>query len=264
MQNCTVCGEPMAPGETVCRHCGRAHYGPVCASCQQPAPTLVRGGRVICSACGATRGPLSGVPLNVAGQAHRVGSVVTSVLAWAVALGGLAVGGLVGAVVSLIATVASASVWWGILVGLILGGVGGVAGALLMKGSKRLDARAREIRDEAFEQSILAMAATRRGSVTTLEVSQQLGIALSEADRLLGEMSHKGRALVEINREGLLQYTFKDVPGALAGTGSPVRERSGVRVETATAGEIAKERVDREFEEIRARTLTGEEAAKRP
>ena len=53
---------------------------------------------------------------------------------------------------------------------------------MLMKGSRRLDDRAREIRDEAYEQSILAMAATRRGSVTTVEVSQQLGIALAEAD----------------------------------------------------------------------------------
>lgn len=88
MHNCTVCGAAMAPGETVCRHCGRAHYGPVCGACQQPAPTLVRGGKAICSACGATRGPLSGVPLNMAGQAHRVGSVVTSVFAWAVVLGG--------------------------------------------------------------------------------------------------------------------------------------------------------------------------------
>ncbi len=263
MQHCTVCGEPMAPGETVCRHCGRAHYGPVCASCQQPAPTLVRGGKVICSACGATRGPLSGVPLNVAGEAHRVGSVVTSVLAWAVALGGLLVGGLAGLLVSLVATVASASMWWGVAVGLFVGAVGGIAGALLMKGSKKLQARARSIRDEAYEQSILAMAATRRGAVTTLEVSQQLGIALSEADRLLGEMSHKGRALVEINREGLLQYTFKDVPGALAGPAFNARGGTGVRVETATAGEIAKERVDREYEEIRSRTLTGQETAKR-
>jgi hypothetical protein len=260
MHNCTVCGAAMASGETVCRHCGRAHYGPVCGACQQPAPTLVRGGKVICSACGATRGPLSGVPLNMAGQAHRVGSVVTSVLAWAVVLGGLAVGGLVGLVVSLIATFAAASVWWGVGAGLLLGGLGGVAGAMLMKGSRRLDDRAREIRDEAYEQSILAMAATRRGSVTTVEVSQQLGIALAEADRLLGEMSRRGRGLVEINSEGILQYTFKDIPGALAGPMRAGGGLTGVRVETATAGEIAKDRVDREFEEIRTRTQAQGEA----
>jgi hypothetical protein len=35
---------------------------------------------------------------------------------------------------------------------------------------------------------------------------------------------------------------------------------TGVRVETATAGEIAKDRVDREFEEIRTRTQAQGEA----
>ncbi len=256
MQNCTVCGAAMAPGETVCRHCGRAHYGAVCPGCQQPAPTLVRGGKVICSGCGTTRGPLSGVPLNMAGQAHRVGSVVTSVLAWAFVLGGLAIGGLVGLVVSLVAKVFAGSALWGLGVGLFLGALGGAAGALTMKGSRHLDARAKSIRDEAYEQSILAMAASRRGSVTTLEVSQQLGVPLSEADRLLGEMSQKGRAFVEINREGILQYTFKDVPGALAPT-VVAGPSTGVRVETATASEVAKQRVDREFEEIRARAQGG-------
>lgn len=253
MQNCTVCGAAMAPGETVCRHCGRAHYGPVCASCQQPAPTLVRGGQIVCSACGATRGPLAGVPLNMAGEAHRVGSVVTSVLAWVVVLAGLAVGGLVGLAVSLLAAAFSASVWWGIGAGLVLGGTAGAAGALLMKGSRALEGRARRIRDEALEQSVLAMAATRRGSVTTLEVSQNLGIPLAEADRLLGEMSQKGRALVEINREGILQYTFKDVPGALLPKTQVSATPTGVRVETATATpqDVARERVEQEYEAIR-------------
>ena len=100
------------------------------------------------------------------------------------------------------------------------------------------------------------MAATRRGSVTTIEVAQQLGLALSDADRILGSMSQKGRAIVEINREGLLQYTFKDVPGALAMPATIVSVPTGVRVETATAGDIAKERVDREFEELRARSTS--------
>jgi len=255
MQNCTVCGAAMAPGETICRHCGRAHYGPVCASCQQPAPTLVREGKIVCSACGATRGPLAGVPLNLAGQAHRVGSVVTSVLAWAIVLGGVAVGGLVGLAVSLLAALFSASVLWGVGAGVLLGGVAGAAGVLLMKGSRRLDTRAQEIRDEAYEQSVLAMAATRRGSVTTIEVAQNLNISLADADRILGAMSQKGRALVEINRDGVLQYTFKDVPGALAPRTEVMGSPTGVRVATETASatpaEEARERVDREYEAIR-------------
>jgi hypothetical protein len=225
----------------------------VCASCQQPAPTLVREGKVVCSACGATRGPLAGVPLNLAGQAHRVGSVVTSVLAWAIVLGGVAVGGLVGLAVSLLASLFSASVLWGVGAGVLLGGTAGAAGALLMRGSRSLDVRAQQIRDEAYEQSVLAMAATRRGSVTTIEVSQNLGLPLADADRLLGAMSQRGRALVEINRDGVLQYTFKDVPGALAPRTEVMASPTGIRVETATAtpADEARERVDREYEAIR-------------
>jgi hypothetical protein len=262
MNQCTVCGAAMAPGETVCRHCGRAHFGPVCGACQQPAPTLVRGGKVICSGCGATRGALSGIPLNAVGQAHRVGSVITSVFAWAIILGGLALGGTVGLAVTLFASVFSASLWWGLGVGLFLGGLAGVTGALLIKGSKHLDTRAKEIRDDAYEQSVLAMAATRRGSVTTIEVSQQLGIPLSDADRVLGAMSQRGRALVEINREGILQYTFKDVPGAL---GHGAVAATGVRVvtETASAGDIARERVDREFEVMRTQVKDNSDGSSR-
>jgi hypothetical protein len=135
----------------------------------------------------------------------------------------------------------------------LLGGTAGVAGALLMRGSRSLDVRAQQIRDEAYEQSVLAMAATRRGSVTTIEVSQNLGLPLADADRLLGEMSQRGRALVEINRDGVLQYTFKDVPGALAPRTEVMGSPTGIRVETATAtpADEARERVDREYEAIR-------------
>jgi fumarylacetoacetase len=53
---------------------------------------------------------------------------------------------------------------------------------------------------EALEQGVLAMASLQRGSVTTLEVAQNLGITLAEADALLTQMSAKGRAQVEAAR----------------------------------------------------------------
>jgi hypothetical protein len=195
----------------------------------------------------------------MAGEAHRLGGVLTSVLAWVVVLSGLVVGGVVGLVLSLLATAFAASVWWGVAIGLFVGAIAGAVGALLLKGSRRLDARARVIRDEAYEQSILAMAATRRGAVTTVEVSQQLGISLAEADRLLTLMGQRGRALVEINREGILQYTFKDMQGALRAGVAPTlamqQPSTGVRVETETAhadnaaspAEVARARVDQEY-----------------
>lgn len=262
MQKCTVCGADIPPGDTVCPHCGRAHYGAVCASCRQPAPTLVRGGQVVCSGCGATRGPLSGVPLNMVGSAHRAGSVLTTVLSIAVILGGIALGGVVGTLVALISGIFGQSAALGIGLGLVLSSLGGVAGYLGLRGSRALRERGEAARDAAFEQSILAMAANRAGSVTTTEVAQNLGLPLRDADRLLTEMGRKGRATVEVNREGLLQYTFRDVRGALLQAPAP-QGSTGVRIaaegpaQERSPAEVARETVSREFEEMAARRKNG-------
>lgn len=252
MQQCTVCGSPMAPGDTFCHHCGRAHYGAVCDSCGQPAPTLIRGGKVVCSGCGATRGPLAGVPLNMVGSAHRAGAIVTGVLAWGMILAGLAVGATVGLVVGLISGLVPA-----LVAGVLFGGLGGAAGALTLWGSKTLSQRGQEKHDAATEQSVLAMAATRKGAVTTLQVAQNLGVTLAEADRVLTAMSQKGRATVEINAEGLLQYTFRDVRGALIGTAPPPSAQgvTGVRIDPSSTApaDVAKANVEREWEAIAER-----------
>lgn len=255
MDHCTVCGAPMPPGETICGHCGRAHYGSTCERCKQPAPTIIRGGQVICSGCGAVRGPLAGVPLNLVGSAHRVGGVLSALVGWMVILGGLALGGvfgltfwLVGAALHLFAN----SALVGALVGLGIGGITGAFGALALFLSRRLRERAGTSRDEAMEQSILAMAANRNGAVTTVEVAQNLSIPLRDADRLLTDMSAKGRAQVEVNREGLLQYAFRDIRPSAAAAGT-----TGLRIETASPAEAAKETVDREFEELAAKRREG-------
>ena len=248
MKQCTVCGAPMPPGELVCGHCGRAHYAATCERCGQPAPTLVRGGAVICSGCGATRGPLSGVPLNLVGSAHRVGGVLTGVLAWAVLLGGVAFGGLVGVVVALVAAALSVSAWVGFGTGVLLGGIAALTALLLLSVSRRLQAHGGEARDAATEQAILAMAASRKGVLTTTEVAQNLQLPLRDADRLLSSMSERGRAHLEVNGEGLLQYTFR---------GMSLGDRTGVRVDTSDPAAEARARVDEEFEAMSARRREG-------
>lgn len=246
MKKCTVCGAPMPPGELVCGHCGRAHYAASCERCGQPAPTLVRGGTVVCSGCGATRGPLSGVPLNLVGSAHRVGGLLTGVLAWGVLLGGIAFGGVVGAAVAVVAAILGASAWVGLGTGVLLGGVAAVAALLLTKASRGLRERGERAKDEASEQAVLAMAASRKGVLTTTEVAQNLGLPLRDADRLLSSMGERGRAQLEVNGEGLLQYTFRGM--------RTTAERTGVRVDPATE---AKERVDEEFEAMSSRRREG-------
>lgn len=266
MKQCAVCGSSMTADETVCRHCGRVQYGSACEKCGQPAPVLIRGSSVVCSGCGATRGPLSGVPVSMAGSAHRVGSVVATVLAWGIILGSIAVGGLVGAVVALVGAIAHVGVLYGVGLGVLLGALGGVAGALGLAGSRKLRERGDEVRDEALEQSILAMAGTRKGAVTTMEVSQNLSVTLVEADRLLTSMSRRGRASVEVNGEGILQYRFQDARGALAAMAQAhAQGNTGVRIDATVVApppnqspaEVARDRVDREFEVMSERRRNG-------
>ncbi len=242
----------MAPGDILCTHCGRAHYGAVCKSCGQPAPTLLRGASVVCSGCGATRGPLAGVPLDMVGSAHRAGAAITVVLAWGMILAGLGVGAAVGVLVGLISGLVPA-----LVAGALFGGIGGAAGALTLYGSRTLSRRGQEKHDAAMEQSVLAMATTRKGAVTTLQVAQNLGVTLAEADRVLSAMSQKGRAFVEINSEGLLQYTFRDVRGALVGNIPMATASDGTRVRIDPAStapaDVAKANVDREWEALSER-----------
>jgi hypothetical protein len=248
MKQCSVCGAPMPPNELICGHCGRAYYDAKCERCGQTAPTLIRGGTVVCSGCGATRGPLSAVPLNLVGSAHRVGGVITGVLAWAVLLGGIAFGGLVGVVVALVAAALSISAWVGFGIGVALGGLAALTALLLLSASRRLQARGVEAKDSATEQAILAMAASRKGVLTTAEVAHNLQLPLRDADRLLSSMGERGRAQLEVNSDGLLQYTFQGVSQG---------ERTGVRVAPSDPASEAKARVDEEFEAMSARRREG-------
>lgn len=248
MKQCSVCGAPMPPNELICGHCGRAYYDAKCERCGQTAPTIIRGGAVVCSGCGATRGPLSGVPLNLVGSAHRVGGVITGVLAWAVLLGGIAFGGLVGVVVALLAAALSLSAWVGLGIGVAVGGLASLTAILLLSASRRLRARGLEAKDSATEQAILAMAASRKGVVTTVEVAHNLQLPLRDADRLLSSMSEEGRAQLEVNSDGLLQYTFRGVSQS---------ERTGVRVAPMDPASEARAQVDEEFEAMAAKRREG-------
>src|SRR3954449_10617588 len=85
----------------------------ICPRCRQDAPTLVRGVRAYCTACGAPR-PLATAPtaVNVAGQPSRVGGSVAGVLGKVALLTGLlvalALGGLAKAIFAM-----GAALWVG-------------------------------------------------------------------------------------------------------------------------------------------------------
>jgi len=188
------------------------------------------------------------------GSAHKVGSWVTRFVGWMLIATGIGLGALVGLIVSLFAS----SLVPPLLAGLIIGGLGGGAGALTLWASRGLGERGAAKRQEALEQGVLAMAALQRGGVTTLEVAQNLSITLAEADALLSQMAAKGRAQVEVSDAGLLQYWFRDVPGALASRTQPMGA-TGVRIAPGASGtgpspqEVAHAEVEREWERMSER-----------
>src|SRR5579884_3506915 len=87
---CYVCTfYPVPDGDGVeCPHCHRLQYGNACPFCGQNSPTVIKGLRVVCGACGRERGPLSGgLPMNIAGKPSKVGGFLAGVFGWATVAG---------------------------------------------------------------------------------------------------------------------------------------------------------------------------------
>src|SRR5690242_11940476 len=91
----------------------------ICPRCRQDAPTLVRGVRAYCTACGAPR-PLADAAgaVNVAGQPARVGGSVAGVLGRVVLVTGLLVAFVLGSLAKAIFAM-GAALWVGGFVSVI-------------------------------------------------------------------------------------------------------------------------------------------------
>src|SRR4051812_41829211 len=124
----------------------------ICPSCKQPAPTMVRGLQAFCTACGAPRPLLDGMPVNVAGQPARVGGGVASILGWFILLAGgltsLAVGALFQAIFP---TVIVGYVLGGFMFGMSL-----LFGLGLIFGGKKLSKSGDKSAQGAREQAVFA------------------------------------------------------------------------------------------------------------
>lgn len=253
---CYVCNYfPVPDGEGVaCPHCHRYQYGKGCPKCGQTAPTVTRGLNVFCSACGAPRGPLSGVPVGLAGSARKIGGVATYVAAVGVVVATVLFALLFGLLGSLASTTAAAI---GAGVPLLLGTI---AAALLFRGGAKLTASGDMSQRSAREAALYARAANNRGMLTAPEAAMVLNVTVPEADRLLTDMAKEAhRVSVEVDAQGVIHYVFKE---AQPNEASPIQPaRTGVRVDVAgqtmistppTERDEIRERVDAEFERMRS------------
>jgi hypothetical protein len=180
----------------------------ICPTCQRDAPTVVRGVRAYCTACGAQRPLTSGTPVSAAGQPSKVGGSVAGVLGWLVLFFGLSTAVAVGAFFQWL--IVGGVVGWAI--GLPIGIITLIIGLGLILGGKRLKKSGVEREREVKEQAILALAAQRQGSVTVRETARALAILDEEADALLTAMAKRpdGRVSLEVDDDGTLRYVVPE------------------------------------------------------
>ncbi len=210
----------------------------ICPSCHQDAPTIVRGVRAFCTACGAPRSLLDGSAVNVAGKPRKVGGAIASGAGWATLIGGSAASLGAGLITYFIFLAIGASTAG--TVGLVVGGFFGLLTVLialsLLLGGRKLSKDGVDDRRKVLEQGIFALAGKQRGSVTPRDVARQLAITDEEADALLTDLVKKGdgRVSLDVDDDGTLRYTVPELlppvridPSAGAGAGPKVRVAPG-------------------------------------
>jgi hypothetical protein len=223
----------------------------ICPSCRQEAPTIVRGVRAYCTACGAPRSLLEDTPVNVAGQPSKLGGGVASVVGWVILLGG----GLLALTLALVlhAIFASALVTWGI--GGFFGGMSLLFGLLFILGGRMLRKTGQERERGAHERAVFALAKRNAGSITPAELARVLSVPEAEADAILTQMAKQpeGHVTLEVDDDGTLRYYVNDGAGRRIG-GARIRATTGARIGGAGAA-------GREDELAEAELLAEDEAS---
>lgn len=180
----------------------------ICPNCRKDAPTVVRGMRAYCTACGAPRSLLDDTPVNVAGQPSKIGGGLARVTGWLILLGGslfgLALGGIIQAI---FAATTVALIFGGFFVGMSL-----LFGLPLILGGKMLQKSGKVAEREALEHAAIALAKQKGGSVTPAELAYSARISEKEADDLLTAMVKRAEPTfsLDFDDDGTLRYTLSD------------------------------------------------------
>lgn len=212
----------------------------ICPNCRQEAPTVVRGVRAYCTACGAPRSLIEDTPVNVAGQPSKIGGGVAAFAGLSVFLIGTLLSLIIGGVLYIFATPV------GLAVGIFLEATTIFVAALLLWGGRTLFKSGTERERGAHEQAVYAIARRRGGSVTPAELSRALTIPEADADAILTEMAKRpdGQVSLEVDDDGTLRYEVRDAR-------SPrVRVGERKRVVADTPAPAPNTIIDAEFEEL--------------
>ncbi len=221
-----------------------------CPNCRQDAPTIVRGVRAYCTACGAPRSLLDDTPVNVAGQPSKIGGGMASVIGWVI----LIAGGLLALTFGALFQILIPSMIIGYVVGGFVGGLSLLFGLLFVLGGRMLWKTGKEREQGAHEQAVFAVARRNAGSVTPAELARAISISEVEADALLTRMAKRpdGQVTLEVDDDGTLRYFVSDAVGRRIG-GARVRVGTGARVSSGGADDDALAEAEMGEEEARRR-----------
>ena len=181
----------------------------LCPHCYKDAPLVYRGVQAYCTACGATRVPLSGSAVQLAGQGTKVGGVVAKTFGWIV----LAIGSLAGfSIMGLLQWAITEGVLGYLIGGPILLITWIFAGVLLWSG-KSLKQTGESAEHAAQEKAILALAENKKGLVGAIDVSRGLDVTLAEADKILTRMAKASpdSMAVDLGEHGEIVYRFRNI-----------------------------------------------------
>ncbi len=182
----------------------------ICPSCKQDAPTVIRGMRPYCTACGAPRPLMAATDaVNLAGQPAKVGGEVARGAGYVALFGGAVLALVLGGVFQ-------ALFHTGLLVAVPVALAALLVSLPLLLGGRKLRRSGDETARSAHEQAVIALAARVGGVVTAREAASRLSLTEEQADALLTEMAKRpdGKVTLEVDDAGVLSFHFRDLLAA--------------------------------------------------
>lgn len=179
----------------------------MCPNCRQNAPIVYRGVSAYCTACGAPRLPLAGESVNLAGQPSKVGGTVARVIGWVVLAAGTVLGFGTFAACGAITSFAAAAPY---VIGLPILAVTALVAWGLLKSGRDLEEQGDRASKATRARGIFALANTRGGVLTAMDVARSQDMTLEQADAVLTAIAKENpeHVSVDIAEDGTVLYRF--------------------------------------------------------
>ena len=176
--------------------------------------------------------PLAASSVNMAGQPSKVGGTVARVFGWMVLAGGWLFAALLTGLIMLVATPGAVGPW---IVGGIVALVASLVAFGLLKSGRQLKDSGALAEMTTKNQAIFALANTKGGVLTAMDLAQSILTTPQEADDVLTKLAkeYPDHVTVDIDDIGTVLYRFPSVhwqkmrvsaPPANVRVGAPVAD----------------------------------------